>query len=1300
MQTLLRSILSFLILTLLTHPSDAQTSFIKTFGGAGLELGYKVLPLADGFLLAGVTETSGAGQLDGLLIRTDLNGTVLWQRSLGDAANDEITSIAAANDGGFVVFGQRQDPFPSTDTNLFFIKVDDAGQVQWGVFTGYLFQKEVATSAPGAGQIIKLDDGYIITGTASGAPYIQRVNNSGILVWGKRYASAAFLNLESSFVSGDTLYASGQYASGGVQAKIDIQTGNTFSMQAIGIPGNLPWLDAGFGDEIILSGYQNANPGGLLEHREWLVKGRRNGSVGWSKAYWRPGINWEGGAIDTDDGGFLFAPHGPTTEETSGANLVKVDADGALQWGYAYGSDSSALLQVVPTPDGGFVAIGYTWAGGQTDILLLKTDANGWLGPCCQRLLTDIHTATVLTPLEPKSVGLTSYQVMGFWTPETPVASVSEQTLSCPNAITQVGQTLEFCAGDTLLLNGQPYTESGTVVIQIQSPSGCDTVVTYHLLRLPAPSRSETLSLPPGGSVTIQGQSYSQPGTVVLQVPGVSGACDSIITYVIKLDPVVPDTCTNSLNFVKYLGEASAEEWGYALCKARDGNLYLAGSKNFPDALLAKVTPSGTVLWSRQFQLDSLARFHIAELIEDSDGMLLGCGNLGEGDINKTAAVFKYDPVAQVMLWVKTFSNQSPEAYGILELEPGGNYLLNLSPQLAPALTDAELWTLERQSGDLVGGLTKRYSFGSADNFTALQIRDGFLYTAGRFSTHGNAGPSGTANMRHTLSKINLANGQPVWARMSHADTSSQAFLYGMDLILDQDHLVSICRGYVSDSPSATQRMFLQKNSLDGDLLWTKQYSLPNGRPEEIVRVPGGYLIFGTYLQNGVSMLFLLQTDTLGTPVWARQVPNTLEVYTTQFDSQQGEVVVVGDSVFLLTTSQFPSDLVLLKWVANGMPDDSCGAFLPLDVQVFEVPNPVNTAIPIQFLEQQGQLEPLAVATQASALPEKTYCVRCVPACAPVVEALEVSFCPGDSVRIAGTAYYQAGVVVDTIPGNPCDTIRTYTLALLPQPLRTVVIDLCPGDSVTLGGSTYTQADTVLLAHPGKTGCDTLVTYLLQPVPLPQPSTISLSCPLNQVFTIPAIATNALISYDLPVAATDCPCGDVQPDLIQGLASGAFFSLGTTQVCYRTTDACGSSMSCCFTVTLQHPDEDEPCDVKTTSCVRYEIMGIDQHPSKQKTYRIRVTNLCSSLLQYVAFQLPDGLVADAPTSNTVFTSANGRAYEVRNPNYTPFYSIRFKTLGNGLAAGESDLFEYTLPPQADPVFIHATARLASQVFYE
>ncbi|MCC6462005.1 MAG: T9SS type A sorting domain-containing protein, partial [Saprospiraceae bacterium] len=42
----------------------------------------------------------------------------------------------------------------------------------------------------------------------------------------------------------------------------------------------------------------------------------------------------------------------------------------------------------------------------------------------------------------------------------------------------------------------------------------------------------------------------------------------------------------------------------------------------------------------------------------------------------------------------------------------------------------------------------------------------------------------------------------------------------------------------------------------------------------------------------------------------------------------------------------------------------------------------------------------------------------------------------------------------------------------------------------------------------------------------------------------------------------------------------------------------------------------------------------------------------------------------------------------------------FKTLGNGLAAGESDLFEYTLPPQADPVFIHATARLASQVFYE
>ncbi|HNL39080.1 MAG TPA: T9SS type A sorting domain-containing protein, partial [Saprospiraceae bacterium] len=60
----------------------------------------------------------------------------------------------------------------------------------------------------------------------------------------------------------------------------------------------------------------------------------------------------------------------------------------------------------------------------------------------------------------------------------------------------------------------------------------------------------------------------------------------------------------------------------------------------------------------------------------------------------------------------------------------------------------------------------------------------------------------------------------------------------------------------------------------------------------------------------------------------------------------------------------------------------------------------------------------------------------------------------------------------------------------------------------------------------------------------------------------------------------------------------------------------------------------------------------------------------------------------------------GRTYSVRNASAAPFHSIRFKTQGAGIAAGQSDIFEYTLPAQADPDFVLAAVRLESGAWYE
>ena len=124
------------------------------------------------------------------------------------------------------------------------------------------------------------------------------------------------------------------------------------------------------------------------------------------------------------------------------------------------------------------------------------------------------------------------------------------------------------------------------------------------------------------------------------------------------------------------------------------------------------------------------------------------------------------------------------------------------------------------------------------------------------------------------------------------------------------------------------------------------------------------------------------------------------------------------------------------------------------------------------------------------------------------------------------------------------------------------------------------------------------------------------------------------------------------------------------------------------------------CDVKEIGCIRYELLGVSGDSSKNRTYTIMVTNNCPNKMIYTAFQLPDGTVAKAPDNNSVYLSPGGREYLVRNPNYSPMYSVRFKTTADSISDGQSDIFEYTLKPQSNPDYILAVTRVAPKIFYQ
>ncbi|MFN0173938.1 MAG: T9SS type A sorting domain-containing protein [Saprospiraceae bacterium] len=310
-----------------------------------------------------------------------------------------------------------------------------------------------------------------------------------------------------------------------------------------------------------------------------------------------------------------------------------------------------------------------------------------------------------------------------------------------------------------------------------------------------------------------------------------------------------------------------------------------------------------------------------------------------------------------------------------------------------------------------------------------------------------------------------------------------------------------------------------------------------------------------------------------------------------------------------------------------------------------------------------------------------------------------IALCPGETVSIGGQNYTAPATVNLTLPGSndDCDTLATYELILLTQPTLSQTIEFCPGETVMLGGVDYTQPTTVTLTLPAAQGCDTIATYSLVPL-TPAPSNLSIFCP-NNVSVVTSSGTGPfVVNYSSPTAASDCACPGLELSLTAGLPSGSLFPVATTQVCWETADSCGQTSSCCFLVTVS---EESPCDIKNVGCMKYELLTITADAGQNRTYKVRVTNNCPNPMSYTAIQIPDGITAISPTTNSVYTDAiSGREYLVRNPNFSPMYSVRFKSINDSISGGQSDIFRYKLPAQADPTFINIRSRLEPQVFYE
>ena len=416
------------------------------------------------------------------------------------------------------------------------------------------------------------------------------------------------------------------------------------------------------------------------------------------------------------------------------------------------------------------------------------------------------------------------------------------------------------------------------------------------------------------------------------------GFCSREYCLPVFVSESVTDGCDQS-TVVRLFGGVGTDEEGLVIVPSGDGNLYYGGRAG-GQAFIIKMDINTDPIWQRTFDLTSKNDL-LSQLIVDSDGNIVGCGYGDDGTNQFTPFVFKYDPVADVMLWNWNYSNSS-RCFNIIEPSAGSDYILTMDMRNSPspgAFEDAILREIDRNSGAMTGNLATSYNIGSSETFSNTVFHNGSLYATGRY-TNG----AGVTNMRHSITRFDL-NGNEIWTRLSHVPTNGQARLYGRDLLIENDEIITIASGDDDGGSATVTNFYLQKNDLDGNLIWTKKYEIPsmqNEWTEEIVSTIDGFLMLG-YERAAPNELFVVKTDKNGNVLWAKSygdVGNEGLRFTAE-----SQLFAAGNFIYFTGWSDSfngSRDAILAKADGEGNLEDDCLLGQDIEVIATDVVNPAN----------------------------------------------------------------------------------------------------------------------------------------------------------------------------------------------------------------------------------------------------------------------------------------------------------------------------------------------------------------------
>jgi parallel beta-helix repeat protein len=310
--------------------SNGNKLWNNTFGGTADDVAAAILPVSGGgYIIAGYTDSYGAGNDDVWLIKTDSNGTEIWNKTFGGTGDDNACSVQRTLDDGYIIAGFT-DSYGAGNDDVWLIKTDSNGTEIWNKTIGGLYS-DLAYSAPPT-----TDGSYIIAGCtySFGAGeedfWLVKTDSNGTEIWNETFGGNRFEFAKSVKQTSDGGYI---------------------------IAGYTDSFGAGKGDVL-------------------LVKTDANGTAIWNKTFGGTETDMALSVQRTIDNGYIIA--GSTKSYGAGlydAWIVKTNGNGTEIWNKTFGGNSwDTVTSIKQTICGGYILAGYTYSygAGSSDLWLIR----------------------------------------------------------------------------------------------------------------------------------------------------------------------------------------------------------------------------------------------------------------------------------------------------------------------------------------------------------------------------------------------------------------------------------------------------------------------------------------------------------------------------------------------------------------------------------------------------------------------------------------------------------------------------------------------------------------------------------------------------------------------------------------------------------------------------------------------------------------------------------------------------------------------------------------------------------------